>query len=248
MTPLALPTGRGRGFTLIELLVVIGAMAILAGILIPVIRIVTQAARVANTESLIGRIDLALTGYMREQGLYPPDFVPSAQQYYHMHAKANPNDDHRFTVPGSALPPEALHYFVANPYVGANAPYTSFRQGSETQDYDHDGLREVVDAWGYPLLYNRGKFPGCGDTHYNYSGSSPYEDTDHKPWHSKDSFDLFSIGADRKTRKKDTTSDEQVAVTDPGSSTNALATFVEECIGQGLDAGEGTDDVNSWKR
>lgn len=247
MNPLARPHRAAPGFTLVELLVVISVMAVLAGILLPVISVVKNAASNANTESFIERIGMALTTYRQQYQVYPPDYIPASQKYYYSYPKPNTDGfQERFTVATDALPPETLHYYLTNPFVATESAFLQIRGGAESSDYNNNGLPEIVDSWGRPILYNRAKFPGAAASYYNYSAASPSEDSDNKPWHNKDSFDLFSIGEDSKTRKKGTTSDEQITIPDPGGATTALAAYVQQAIGQGWDGGGGTDDLKNW--
>jgi prepilin-type N-terminal cleavage/methylation domain-containing protein len=66
-----------RGFTLVELLVVIGIIALLIGILIPVVSRVRQAAYGANTRSLLQKISAACSSYQLTFNAYP-GIMPNA--------------------------------------------------------------------------------------------------------------------------------------------------------------------------
>jgi prepilin-type N-terminal cleavage/methylation domain-containing protein len=235
MNAFARPRSSPRGFTLVELLVVIGVMAVLAGILLPVISVVQKHAKNANTEALIARVGTSLAAYRQEQQVYPPDYVPSGAQYYYEYTKPDANGFQSCWNPNSqALPPEALYYYLTNPFVARESAYLLVRAGAEAIDCNRNGLLELVDAWGRPLLYNRAKFPGQAASYFNYTGASPYEDSDGKPWHNKESFDLYSVGVDGLTNAK------TVAI-DPIKD---LIGFVRDAIGP--TGGVEGDDLNNW--
>jgi len=216
------------GFTLVELLVVISVMAVLAGILLPVIAVVRRAASNANTEGLIARIETACATYRQEQQVYPPDYVPAGKELYYEYTNINVGGFQKTFDPSSeALPPEALYYYLTNPFVASKAAYLQVLAGGETADYNKNRLPEIVDSWGRPILYNRAKF--VGTTAFNYA-----EDTDGKPWHNKDSFDLYSLGPDGTTNGKDSI---------PDAASN-LATFVSEAVGE--HGGTEDDDISNW--
>lgn len=63
----------GRGVTLIELLVVISIIIILLGLLMPALAAARRYAKNASTKATIHNLEIALTNYKQEWGLYPLD-------------------------------------------------------------------------------------------------------------------------------------------------------------------------------
>ncbi|MFC1805747.1 type II secretion system protein [Planctomycetota bacterium] len=236
-----------RGFTLIELLVVVSIIAVLAGILLPAIAAVSRAAKVAGAQSLISRIEIAANQYQKDQTHFPPDCISLGTYKY-----LNPFDGSPHT-PGIALPPEAVYYYLSNPFVAAK-PYIQFAQGAEATDYNRNDLPEVLDPWGRPILYNRGRFPGKAYNVFNYAGptqsSTDYEAADGKPWHKRESFDIYSLGPDGTTGGRDGTSGKEEPP-DCGLEIPNLATYVDRAMlpagGAGGGCGNEADDVCNWK-
>jgi len=60
-----------RGFTLIEMLVVIAIIAILLGLLIPVLGAAQTKGRVAATAAMIRDLEMSLNNYQATEGIYP---------------------------------------------------------------------------------------------------------------------------------------------------------------------------------
>jgi prepilin-type N-terminal cleavage/methylation domain-containing protein len=65
------PKFRRRAFTLIELLVVIAIIAVLAGLLFPLVGIAMDKARQARAKNDAAQIAQALNGYLSEYGKFP---------------------------------------------------------------------------------------------------------------------------------------------------------------------------------
>jgi prepilin-type N-terminal cleavage/methylation domain-containing protein/prepilin-type processing-associated H-X9-DG protein len=74
--------GRTRGFTLIELLVVVAIVAILAGMLMPVLGLVREAARSTRCASSLGQVGLGIQAYTFDNdGILPTTMVDAAHNY-----------------------------------------------------------------------------------------------------------------------------------------------------------------------
>lgn len=228
-----------RGFTLIELLVVISIIAILAGILLPAIGAVRRAAKRAGTQSLIKRIEVALEAFKRDTTMYPPDYITSSTIALNSTLRYP-----GFKSPSGnrVLPPEMLAGALGNANIDGNAdivqyipnitghvPYMTFARGHELQDYDDNGLPEVVDAWGRPLLYNRPTYP----TNHPLQACD-FNNQD--PRHNHDKYDLYSVGADGQTGNDE--------LPEPGRAT--LNEFVTKAMNHN-DDGNASDDVRNWK-
>ena len=183
-----------HAFTLIELLVVIAIIAILAGLLTPVLIKARERARWTQAAGDIHQITLGVAQYNADWGYYTPDQMPGA-------AASHPNTPSECLVfflmtefkpsategnaggDGNDLNP--LRGF-ANPDRKAQA-YATVERGpyldmgrSSLRAYDGGHFHSFMDPWGLPYFYN---VPGGahGD-----------------PLH-KSTFDFFSVGPNGKT-------------------------------------------------
>jgi prepilin-type N-terminal cleavage/methylation domain-containing protein len=101
-----------RGFTLVELLVVIGVIALLVGILVPVVTKVRQTAYVANTKNLMQKISAACTSY---------------QLVFHSAPGVMPNKDYDFDYTSPTPGP----VFVSNNFNATEQPTWKYFTQSE---------------------------------------------------------------------------------------------------------------------
>jgi len=176
---------KNFGFTLVELLVVIAIIGILAGLLLPVLGTVTDSAKATATASMLGNLRTAIDMYFKDEGTYPPD--ATAQ-----HDKCS----------------EALYFYLIGQEV--SSPNASRRQSLRAQragqtvymdfhvnslgDFDSDNYYEIIDEFGNPWIYVRGPYPGKAKVS---STGNPAEN--YRPWHRRNSYDLFSVSKDGKT-------------------------------------------------
>jgi prepilin-type N-terminal cleavage/methylation domain-containing protein len=222
---------RRRGFTLVEILVVISIIAVLAGILLPTLTAVSGASKVANTERLIENLILAITAFENDKGYYPPDCLDtSITPTIYSFVQADLSTPNVIDLDANQYPPQALFYYLTNPAIGENAPYTSLREDAEYRVYTEaygEMLPSVIDAWGRPILYNR-------------KPRSDQADCKGTPHHNTDSYDIFSIGPDGKTSKRD-------EMPEAGSTLTTLGAFCDAAIGDQF-SGNDEDDICNWTK
>jgi prepilin-type N-terminal cleavage/methylation domain-containing protein len=187
-------TATQPGFTLIELLVVIAVIVILTGILVPTITAARRNAKIAGTRNLITQIESGLQQYAETLGAFPPDKIDGTATLIKFGTLTNRSDDPvtdfnniSFTPsPACVASAEALYYYLANQNATARHPYLQIQQERQASDMNKNGVREVLDAWGRPILYNRPPFRDQAADTFNYP-----EPTD--GLRNPRGFDLFAI-------------------------------------------------------
>ncbi len=172
-----------RGFTLIELLTVIAIIAILAGILMPVVGSAQKKAAEVKAKALIESISVAIKMYEMDFGDFPPDDNHASSAAYNRSS-------------------EALYHSLTTQWTGGTnasisaGPYMEFKGDVNKRigvaDRDGDNRYEIVDPWGNEICYESNDDNGAG-------GDAPY--------HNRFSFDIFSMGVDGTTADFNGTTD-----------------------------------------
>ncbi len=139
-------TSPSRGFTLVELLVVITIIAILIGLLAPVVAIALAQGRQSQIITEIGILDSAMKAYKGQYGSYPPSDLSnlgstSSTQYIalaqHL-SKAFPrcnvaNEITAINNFGMTTPAQALTFFLNGYSSNPEAPVTGLVQNPASQ-------------------------------------------------------------------------------------------------------------------
>ena len=156
---------RKRGMTLVELLVAISIIAILAGILIPVIRSAMMRGQVASVKMEIASLTTALEGHKLEYGGYPPDGSNPAlviQHFRNMFKRADAVEQAilAYLVTTYGLDPaESLVFFLGGfsdnplkPLTGPGGPFSGNRK-SGMMDFDPNRVTSTgqVSVLSVPL-------------------------------------------------------------------------------------------------
>jgi prepilin-type N-terminal cleavage/methylation domain-containing protein len=227
-SPIAARGRRPGGFTLVELLVVMGVIAVLAGMLVPIITSARRSAKVASTKKLLSQICSAIDRYNADWGGYPPDFLSSSLPGLQFVKFTNYTTAAPYISPTPEMvaTAESLCYHLANPNLTPKHPYLELQ--ADTQYSTLTNLRPVVDVWGRPFLYNRARFP---------KDTSGYADFGGDPRHNTATYDLYSVGPDGQTGS--TTLPQPTTV-------GNLTTFNAAAINEFGD-GNGEDDISNWK-
>ena len=196
---------RGSGFTLIEMLVVIAIIAILAGILLPVLAAAKKKARVAQAKLEVKNIAAAISAYQSTYGVYPTDSNDLSAKAG-VDATYTNNTDMMIILLNVTNRPPNLNG-VRNPqshvFLNGKMVNNSTLPGISTVDYN------FRDPWGRPYIitldldYNN----RCDDAAYS-KAAAPYNNPLATP------VAVWSLGEDGRTdpslptgaRKDDVTS------------------------------------------
>ena len=154
-------------FTLIEMLTVIAIIGILAGILLPAVRLAQRVARKRVASAGIRNLQIALDQYQLDFGAYPPDNnigdwlsspgvdfsdinTPNECMMWFLTREYTPaNDAKGQPWDTDTWSPKTASIVFARQAVG---PYFNV-DAKHKRDDDHDGFPEYVDSWTRPYLY-----------------------------------------------------------------------------------------------
>jgi prepilin-type N-terminal cleavage/methylation domain-containing protein len=154
MRPPILPGNPRRAFTLIELLVVIAIIALLAGLLLPVIGSVMEHARKTSAKATESQIVNAVNSYQTEYGQYPIDPTVTTDYtfdgtvhngiLFNVLRAINSGD-----ATTSALNSRRIVYFESKNVKNNTAPKDGFVTASTTGNNNQSlNANDLVDPWG----------------------------------------------------------------------------------------------------
>ncbi len=177
---------RRRGFTLMELLIVIAIMAILAGLLVPVIFYVQKQAKISATKAEIGGLKTALAQYDFSFGQFPPDTSATAAGVIDAQLDKSSEILVYYLCTEFKMNPTRPHHVKAS----ANAGPFYTVDHDKFVDTDGDGFRELPDPWGRLYEYDCLRDDATGYTPCTTDGPDPRQGVAKNPTH----YDVFSRG------------------------------------------------------
>jgi prepilin-type N-terminal cleavage/methylation domain-containing protein len=174
-----------KAFTLMELLTVIAVMAVLAGLLLPALNRARARARIAAAESMLASLQVALSMYNMEYGVYPASSESgglNAQQY----------NGNSFDTEFNGTPNNLVAALTA---MTKGGPYMEFRG----RDLDESGGDYVVlDPWGRAYVYTARL--ALDENEIREGNTNPhgpfYPDTDDP---LNNTYNIYSLGPDGVT-------------------------------------------------
>lgn len=142
---LGLKSRKGlSAFTKLEFGVILSVVAILSGILVPILNSAKTRAKKMGTSYSLYQINTGLKQYQEDWVRFPPNNGPE-----------------------SRAAPESLFHYLCNPRLSTKHPYLEPQSGIQTSDFSfsgrdskiqpipsQNGFPEIADGFGYPINYD----------------------------------------------------------------------------------------------
>jgi prepilin-type N-terminal cleavage/methylation domain-containing protein len=210
----------GRGFTLIELLVVIAIIAILIGLLLPVLAVARRYSRNAATKSTMHNLSISLENYKLDCGTYPVnDLIGGTGRIF--------DDGGGAYNPGYFQTPCAVTGAAAS---GSESNQALIRLLLDTHFLDInrtnlDSAGQLRDYFGNTMIMRFMVLPPLANT--DKLGEKVY---------------MWSYGADRINNTTVT-----IAVYATAGASNLGAPLYDRLEATTIEASPASDDVQSWR-